>query len=271
MTTINGKVAVVTGGASGIGRGIAEQLISEGATVIIADIDADAVGSAAESIGAHAIQTDVSEYASVAALAEQTVARFGSVDIIVNNAGVGPQGKIADLSLQDWRWILDVNLYGVIHGIHAFLPLLVANPHGGHIVNTASMAAFSPLAGLGAYTASKYGVLGLSEVLASEMAEDHPEIHVSVLCPGPVLTNIKNSLSHRPATSTGALVDVNLETIEGGDGLRWAKPRTVGRVVAQAIRNNDFLALTHPEWWPMVAAHNDRMQGEFSRYEPDLG
>lgn len=268
MTDIAGKIAVVTGGASGIGRGIAEQLIAEGAQVVIADIDADALARVASEIGAIGIRTDVTSAESVQALADATMAEFGRVDIIVNNAGVGPVARMEDLSLEDWKWIIDVNLFGVIHGVHSFLPLLIANADGGHIVNTASMAIFSPMAGLGAYTASKFGVQGLSESLALEMKSDHPNIHVTILPPGPVKTNISQSMKHRPSDQKGSLADVQLQDDPVAAQLRWVDPEIAGRIVTRAIANNDLYALTHPEWWPMVSGRVDVIHAEFDKYPP---
>jgi NAD(P)-dependent dehydrogenase (short-subunit alcohol dehydrogenase family) len=268
MTEIAGKIAVVTGGASGIGRGIAEQLIAEGAQVVIADIDGDAVTRVAAEIGAIGIQTDVTSSASVQSLADATVAHFGRVDIIVNNAGVGPVARMEDLSLEDWKWIMDVNMFGVIHGVHSFLPLLIANKEGGHIVNTASMAIFAPMAGLGAYTASKFAVQGLSESLALEMKSDHPNIHVTIVPPGPVRTNISQSMKHRPQDQKGNLTDVQLQDDPVAAQLRWVEPDVAGRIVTRAIKNNDLYALTHPEWWPMVADRVAVIQSEFDKYPP---
>lgn len=268
MTEIHGRVAVVTGGASGIGRGIAEQLIEEGAQVVIADINADALRKTADEIGAVPVLTDVTDAASVTHLATTTLERFGRVDIVVNNAGVGPTALIEDLTLADWRWMVDVNLWGVIHGVHAFLPLLIANEGGGHIVNTASMAIFNPLPGLGAYSAAKFGVQGLSESLALEMAEGHPGVHITIMPPGPVRTNIKESLKARPEGEDGALQDVDLTADEEAQKLRWIDPRAAGRIVTRAIRNNDLYALTHPEWWPIVEARNERIHAEFEKYPP---
>jgi len=268
MTEISGKIAVVTGGASGIGRGIAEQLIAQGAQVVIADIDGDVLQRVANEIGAVGIQTDVTKSASVQALADATVAQFGRVDIIVNNAGVGPVARMEDLSLEDWRWIMDVNLFGVIHGVHSFLPLLIANKDGGHIVNTASMAVFSPMAGLGAYTASKFAVQGLSESLALEMKADHPNINVTIMPPGPVRTNISQSMKHRPADQKGSLTDVQLQDDPEAAQLRWVEPRVAGLIVTRAIRNNDLYALTHPEWWPMVSERFEVIHDEFDKYPP---
>src|SRR3712207_1554825 len=158
IADLDGKVAVVTGGASGIGLGIARRLAAAGARIVIADVEAAALDAAAQELGAVGVQTDVRHRASVQALADTAVERFGTVNVVVNNAGVGPFGRIADLTEADWRWIVDVNLWGVIHGVSVFLPILQTAPGGGHIVNTASMAGLRPGPNLGAYTVTKYGV-----------------------------------------------------------------------------------------------------------------
>jgi len=269
MTDINGRVAIVTGGASGIGRGIAEQLIAEGARVAIADIDADRAAEVAAQIGARGFGVDVADPAAMRALADAVIAEFGGVDIVVNNAVVGPDGRIEKLTFDDFRWIMDVNFFGVVNGVQAFLPHLIANPRGGHIVNTASMAIFLPLEGLGPYVASKKAVYGFSQVLAQELASDERDIRVTVMPPGPVHTNIKESLRHRPAGQEGNLADVDLEATEAAEQLRWIDPIDAGRIVTRAIRNDDFLAITHPEWWPMVAEGHAAVQAQFEKYAPE--
>ncbi|MGH7058491.1 MAG: SDR family NAD(P)-dependent oxidoreductase, partial [Acetobacteraceae bacterium] len=193
FNTFNGKAAVVTGGASGLGKGIAQCLIEEGMRVFIADVEEPALSRTAAEIGATGIRTDVSDWTSVQSLARTVRERAGAVHVVCNNAGVGSMGRIADLSIDDWRWMLGVNLWGVIHGVQAFLPLLRANPDGGHIVNTASIGGLTTMPGLGAYAVSKYGVVALSETLAQELAEDRSAVGVTVLCPGPTRTNIKRS------------------------------------------------------------------------------
>jgi NAD(P)-dependent dehydrogenase (short-subunit alcohol dehydrogenase family) len=270
VTSIRGAVAVVTGGASGIGRGIAEEFIERGARVVIADINAERLAQTASEIGAFPVPTDVTSSASVASLREATHQEFGRVDIVVNNAGVGPIGYIEDLTLADWRWMLDVNLWGVIHGIDAFLPDLIANERGGHIVNTVSFAVFNPLPGLGAYSAGKFAVQALSETLAIELAERHPLVRVSILPPGPVRSNIRESLNYRPAGETGGLQSVDMGEGDGADEIRWIDGRTAGRVVARAIEHDDLYAITHPEWWPLVDARVQRIREEFDRYPEPL-
>ncbi len=204
LNELRGKTAVVTGGASGVGKGIAQCLIAAGMQVFIADIEAQELGRTAAQIGATGIHTDVSDFQSVQSLAERVRAQAGAVHVICNNAGVGALGRISDLSLEDWRWMRDVNLWGVIHGVHAFLPLLRANADGGHIVNTASIGGLVTMPGLGAYAASKYAVVALSETLAQELAAEGARIGVTVLCPGPTRTNIKASTRNRPAALAGS-------------------------------------------------------------------
>jgi len=270
MTEIDGRVAVVTGGASGIGRGIAEELIARGAKVAIADINADRLAATAAEIGALPVRTDVSDADSVAALRDTVIATLGRVDILVNNAGVGPSALIEDLTLADWRWMLDVNLWGAIHGINAFLPHLIASDRPAHIVNTASFVIFNPLPELGAYSAAKFGVAGISETLALEMAQRHPHVHVTVLPPGPVRSNIDESLNYRPVGETGGLKVAHLDEAENAAQLRWIDGRTAGRIVARAIEHDDLYAITHPEWWPLVQAHDDLIKAEFDRYPDPL-
>jgi NAD(P)-dependent dehydrogenase (short-subunit alcohol dehydrogenase family) len=245
---LRGKTAVVTGGASGMGKGIAKVLAAAGMQVVIADIETDALQKSAAEIGAVGIRTDVSDYASVEALAHDVCRQFGTVHLVCNNAGIGPLGRIADLTIDDWRWMLGVNLWGVIHGINAFLPILRANAEGGHIVNTASVGGLITMPGLGAYAVAKYGVVALSETLAQELEADRSLVGVTVLCPGPTRTNIKTSSRNRPKTQMhGALTDIDFETTEFGAHERWLEPEDVGRIVVAAVSRGDLYAFTHPE------------------------
>ena len=252
---LEGKVAVVTGGASGIGKGIAEALKNEGVELVIADIEDGALQATAKELGATGIQTDVSSAESVGALATEVVERFGTAHVLVNNAGIGPMGRIADLTLDDWKWMVGVNLWGVIHGIHAFLPILKGNEEGGHIVNTSSMAGLVGMPGLGSYTLTKYGVLGLTEVLAKELEEDGSKVGATVLCPGTIHTNIGTSSRNRPGDNAGGLHDVDISQ-EGSEvdmsGVRWMIPIEVGTIVVDCIKSGELYALTHPDWWDMV-------------------
>ncbi len=254
FTNLDGKIAVVTGGASGIGKGIAKQLIAAGMHVVIADIEDGALQQTAAEIGATGIRTDVSDLASVRALADAVCGRFGTVHVVCNNAGVGPMGKIADLTIEDWRWITGVNLWGVIHGVNVFLPILRGNPEGGHIVNTASLGGLRTMAGLGAYSVTKYGIVALTEALAEELAQENSAVGVTVLCPGTVRTNIKASSRNRPRElATGGLLDIDLERSELRAHMRWMEPDAVGKVVVTAIRQGELYAFTHPEMFDAVA------------------
>ena len=254
LKDLAGRVAVVTGGASGIGLGIARRLKAEGMQLVIADIEPGPLEAAAGELGAVAVRTDVSDYGSVEALAQEVDRRFGRVDLVCNNAGIGSVARIADMQISDWRWILGVNLWGVIHGVTAFLPRLLANPAGGHIVNTASMSGLATLPTLGGYGVTKYGVMALSEALAQELEMDGAKVGVSVLCPGPVRSNIKASSRNRPAGLEGGLADVDLEQDTIHSQMRWLDPEEAGEVVVRAVKRGDFYALTHPEMGDRVEA-----------------
>ena len=263
LKELAGKVAVVTGGASGIGKGIAKKLKAEGMQVVIADIEREALERTASEIGAIGIVADVSAMEGVEALAYEVRRGFGTVHVVCNNAGVGSGARVADMKQADWDWILGVNLLGVIHGARAFLPMLRANPDGGHIVNTASMSGFRIVPGLGGYGVSKFGVMAFSETLAAELAAEGSKIGVSVLCPGPVHTNIKASTRNRPGDLTGALADSDLELSEEGQRLRWLDPIDVGRMVVRAIRRGDLYVITHPEMGPMVEERHRAIEAAF--------
>ena len=264
MDQVRGKVAVVTGGASGIGRALATRFVAEGMNVVIADVEAEPLEAAANELGAFGVRTDVADADSVAALAEATLERFGAVHVVCNNAGVGGGGQIKDLTLKDWQWVIDVNLWGVIHGVHTFLPHLLENADGGHIVNTASMAGLVAAPGIGPYNAAKYGVVAISETLAAELAADGSQVGVSVLCPGLVRTNIFTSQRNRPAElrnpqrKTGArrandqIAQALLE--------RGIDPAVVAGRVFDAIRTNTFWIITHPEFLPAVAERAEQIQ-----------
>ncbi len=263
LPDLAGKVAVVTGGGSGIGKGIATQLAAEGARVVIADIQRDALAATAAELGVPGVPVDVSDAGSVEALARTVLAEYGTVHVICNNAGIGPLAPVADLTLDDWRWMIGVNLWGVIHGVHTFLPILKANTDGGHIVNTASMAGLVAGPRLGAYATAKYGVVGLTEVLAAELAADGSRVGVSVLCPGTVHTNIGTSSRNRPADLPDAgFKDVDIE-LEDNPRHRWIYPEDAGAVVVRAIKRGDLYALTHPDWYPMVGERHEAIAAAF--------
>lgn len=264
FTTFAGKTAVVTGGASGIGLGIARQLHAAEMNVVIADIEQDALDQAAAEIGATGIRTDVRDASSVQALADAVIERHGAVHVVVNNAGVGPMAPIAQLQLSDWEWMLGVNLWGVIHGVHSFLPLLRNNPDGGHIVNTASVGGLATMPALGAYAVSKFGIVALTETLAQELAAEQSPVGASILVPGTVRTNIARSSRNRPTElGDGALTDVDLE---GGPdtGMRWLEPDDIGRRVIEGMAAGELYIVTHPEAWPVVDTRHQAIAAAFA-------
>jgi NAD(P)-dependent dehydrogenase (short-subunit alcohol dehydrogenase family) len=246
MQELAGRVAVVTGGASGIGKAMAVRFRDAGMHVVIADVEEGALTATADELGVVGVRTDVADAASVQALADQVVERFGTAHVLCNNAGVGGGGVISSLTLNDWKWVIDVNLWGVVHGLHSFLPLLLANDDGGHVVNTASMAGLTAWPGIGPYNASKYAVVGISETLAMELG-DSP-VGVSVLCPGVVNTNIFQSQRNRPESlrnpqrNPGArAANAQVTSMQGLD------PSVVADQVHDAIVERRFWILTHPE------------------------
>ena len=266
LRDLAGKVAVVTGGASGIGKGIAQALIAEGMQVVIADVEPAALEATAAEIGAMGLKVDVSSMESVQALADQVLERFGAVHVLCNNAGVGSNATIADMTPTDWQWILGVNLMGVIYGTRAFLPALRANADGAWIVNTASMSGFRIVPSLGGYGVTKFGVMAFSETLALELEAEGAAIGVSILCPGPVHTNIKASSRNRPgALGGGALEDIDLELTEDGRRLRWMSAREAGDLVLKAIKGGDLYVLTHPEMGPMVEERHRAIEAAFAK------
>jgi NAD(P)-dependent dehydrogenase (short-subunit alcohol dehydrogenase family) len=205
---LRGKVAVVTGAASGIGRGLAARLAAEGMDLVLADVDVDALDAVTVELACeHAVQllsvpTDVSDAGAVEALADRALARFGTVHLICNNAGVlGRFATTWELPIDEWRRQFDVNVWGVVHGIQSFVPLLVEQDEG-HVVNTASAAAWVTAPGLAAYAATKHAVLALSEALRLELRASGSRVGVSVLCPHFVKTSIMSS-GRRPGEDAG--------------------------------------------------------------------
>jgi NAD(P)-dependent dehydrogenase (short-subunit alcohol dehydrogenase family) len=203
MKDLAGKVAVVTGAASGIGNALAHRFAADGMKVVLADIEAPALDDAAERLAARgadvlAVVTDTSVAESVDALAARTIAHFGAVHVICNNAGVGSRGlKLLDVPRRDLEWVLGVNLWGVMHGIWSFLPHLRAQ-NEGHVINTASISGLSHRPRMGPYNASKAAVVALSETLQFELDDEGSDVGVTVVCPGWVRTNISQAVRNLP-------------------------------------------------------------------------
>jgi len=254
------RVAVVTGGGSGIGRALTLALAREGAKVVVADVDEAAMDSVAREARDHGAQavtvrTDVTELGQVQALAERAWKTFGAVHVLCNNAGVAAWGGLEKATHRDWQWVLGVNLWGVIHGIEAFVPRMIAGGQRGHIVNTASMAGLIASQGLGVYNTSKYAVVGLSETLAKDLKPYG--IGVSVLCPMGVQTRIRESERSRPAAlrNEPGTAEAAVELIG-----RYLTPDTVAGMVLDAMRRGELYVITHDEGLEPLRRRFDRMQ-----------
>src|SRR6266516_2005979 len=215
MKDFQGKVAVVTGAASGIGRALAGKSAALGMKVVLADVEESALKQAEAELQASgaqvlAVRTDVSQADEVEALAKITFETYGAVHLLWNNGGVGAGTTVWESSLADWQWVLGVNLWGVIHGIHFFVPRMLAQDSEGHIVNTASSAGLVASSGLGIYKVSKHGVVTLSETLALELAARGTKLKASVLCPEWVNTRIMDAERNRPQALQNALEEQHM-------------------------------------------------------------
>jgi NAD(P)-dependent dehydrogenase (short-subunit alcohol dehydrogenase family) len=277
MKDVQGKVAVVTGAASGIGRGMCETFVEAGMRVVLSDVEEKALALTTQALRAagadvHAVVTDVARPDQVEALAEQTLSKYGAVHVVCNNAGVSSQTMPSwNSTLDDWNWVLGVNLMGVIYGVRTFLPILIDQGAGGHIVNTASLAGLV-CGETTVYAVTKFGVVALSEGVYLELKRGGYRPSISVLCPGFVDTNILACARNRPpelaetgAPLTGPVVDVFREWF--AEQLKHGlSPRRVGEQVLAAIREDRFYILTHPDWNPMIER---RMQNILAGENPD--
>ena len=266
MTNLKGKVAVVTGGASGIGRALAERFAEEGMRIVIADVEQSALERAEAEMtsdGAEmiAVRCDVSKAHDVKMLAEETLKAFDSVHVLCNNAGVGITGQTWAIPLEDWEWVLGVNLWGVIHGLHYFVPLMLEHGQPSHIVNTASMAGLTSGGNMAPYHVSKHGVVTLSEGLHHEFRQANANINVSVLCPGWVDTKINDSDRNRPAGRVSPedldpaaknFRDMVSRSLRGG-----LSPKEVAEMVLKAIVDETFYVLPHAHWKNMIHSRLD--------------
>jgi NAD(P)-dependent dehydrogenase (short-subunit alcohol dehydrogenase family) len=264
MENFKGKTAVVTGGASGIGRALCLAFAGEGAHVVVADIDEAGMAETATGVKkagtkALTVKTDVTKLDSVQALAERAWAEMGGVHIVCNNAGVAVHGSLASATHRDWEWVLAVNLWGVIHGVEAFVPRMIAQKQPGHVVNTASMAGLIASQGLGVYNTSKYAVVGLSETLHKDLRPH--DIGVSILCPMGVSTNIRTSERNRP---------LDLQNPKGPEDNDWFRligrylePEDVAGRVLRAVKANRLYVITHEEAREPLRRRFERMDKAF--------
>jgi NAD(P)-dependent dehydrogenase (short-subunit alcohol dehydrogenase family) len=270
MDPFKDRVAVVTGGAGGIGSALGRAFAARGARVVLADLDAANLSVVVKHLAAGGAQvlgvpTDVTRRDSVEALAEATLSRFGAAHIVCNNAGVATFGPIATSTQKDWEFTMNVNFWGVVYGVQAFAPRLIAQRQGGHIVNTASMAGLTGMSWLGVYCASKFAVVGLTESLQRELRPH--DIGVSVLCPMIVETKInENSLRMRPLDLRNP-AGIDLPQTGGAApplvGSTVA-PEELARRVVRAIERKDLYILTHPEQREILKRRAQRIDEVFA-------
>ncbi|CAN5446924.1 hypothetical protein BH09PSE4_BH09PSE4_08640 [soil metagenome] len=270
MNEIESKVAVVTGGASGIGFGMVRSFLDAGMKVVAADVRQDHLDRAASDLGARDdvrfMRLDVTDRDAYAAFAADVIGTFGKVHLVCNNAGVGVMGEARNLSYADWDWSLRVNLDGVFNGVHTFLPYLLAQGEGGHIVNTASVAAVLPASIV--YGAPKAAVMAMSEGLRSELAGDG--IGVTCLMPGPVASNIHQVAQLRPAEYEESKLHAFEQTLaERPVSPYWMDPRDVGEMVLDAVRRNLAFVFTHNEHREGVARRFEAILAAFPRGRVD--
>lgn len=255
MEQHKGKVAVVTGAASGIGLAIAKKCASLGMSVVLADIETEALRNAFASLSGDNNDycvTDVSKENDIKTLADHVFNRYGTVDFLFNNAGVSISGNLWENTVNDWIWVLGVNLWGVIHGIQQFVPRMLEQNKPCHIVNTASIAGFTAPPNIGIYNVSKHAVVALSETLFHELNERDSLVSVSVLCPDFVSTNIMNSKRNRPYLLVN---EANNEIgLTGEQRAKWEeivaqgiKPEDVAEKTIEAIEDNRFYIFTHAD------------------------
>lgn len=262
MRDLEGKTAFVTGGANGVGFGMAHAFLGAGMNVMIADIRGDHIDKALERLqgvggSVDGIVVDVTDRDAMAAAAEATEQRFGKVHMLCNNAGINVFGPVEQASYDDWDWIMDVNLNSVFNGIKSFLPKIQAHGEGGHIVNTASMASLVSGPGAGIYTAAKFAVRGLSECLWYTLIEQG--ISVSVVCPGLVDSNIHHSEELRPRSKADSGYAPNPEFAARLNDLQklGMDPLEIGQRILRGVLNDDLYIMTHPE-------HRDEVERDYA-------
>lgn len=264
MKAFVNKVAVITGAASGIGLALANRCAQEGMKVVLADIEESALSQTAQAFQSKGVtffacHTDVSKASDMEALAQKTLEIFGRVDLLFNNAGVGVGTTIWESTLADWQWVMGVNLWGVIHGLRIFVPMMLAQDSVCHIVNTASIAGLLPYHPSAAYHVTKHAVVALSENLFTSLAQRSSKVKVSVLCPGWVKTKILDSERNRPValqndphqpppSGSEAILEDFRQAVNAG-----MPPEQLAEITFEAIRKEQFYILPHPEFNPVIS------------------
>ncbi len=270
MQDVAGKVAFVTGGASGIGLGLAKVLVAAGMKVAIADVRADHLHKALDEFAQRGeresvltLRLDVTDRAAFKAAAAATEQAFGNVHLLVNNAGVSVLGPVKLAGFSDWDWGLNVMIGGVVNGIQTFLPHMLAHGEGGHIVNTSSMAAVVPINNASIYITAKAAVIGLSEAIRGELAADG--IGVSAFCPGPVQTNIRETAQVRPEQfkHDSGYGEIERELAKRENSPLWMDPLECGERILRGILRNDLYIFTHREFREGAAERCEALLGAF--------
>lgn len=277
MREFSGKAAFITGGASGIGLALARAFAKAGCKVMLADIEEPTLDAAVQALKeseseVRGVLCDVADPASVERAAAAAFSAFGNIHVLCNNAGITARGGIDNIALDNWRWVLDVNLMGVVNGVRAFLPHMRAHGEGGHIVNTASMAGMVNGLGFTPYPVSKFAVVGLSEGLAAALQP--LGIGVSVLCPGWVRTDILESARNRPERygPNPAVDAVRPLAAQYAERVRTGMdPAEVAQRVLTAIRDDELYVFTHPEMRDAVEERFDRILAAFDRLSKQAG
>jgi NAD(P)-dependent dehydrogenase (short-subunit alcohol dehydrogenase family) len=269
MKEFKDKVAVITGAASGIGRAIAEQCVSEGMKVVLADIEEASLAKTETELKAagarvFGVRTDVSKRSDVELLSRRALDAFGPVHLLFNNAGVAAGGAPWEATWNDWEWVIGVNLWGVIHGVKVFTPLMLAQNTECHIVNTASIAGLIIGSISAPYGVTKHAVVALSESLYFSLQQRNSLVKVSVLCPALVRTNISNAERNRPADLRDESVTLTPERQAGLAAFAAAietstPPVQVADVVFEAIKQEQFYILPHPEWTEVIQLRTDKV------------
>jgi NAD(P)-dependent dehydrogenase (short-subunit alcohol dehydrogenase family) len=267
METLEGRNAVVTGAGSGIGLALARRFVADGMRVVLADVDPDALAAAGRDLGERATTqvTDVSDPDAVAELAERAFAELGAVHVLCNNAGVAGSSPapIWETPLATWRWVSGVNLMGIVHGLRAFVPRMLASGAEGHVVNTASLAGLLTFPDGGPYATSKHAAVVASEVLALQLAQRGAPIGVSVLCPAWVSTRILDDERNRPeqlrVDDAPTLPDSVRDQLAASMAATGLAPEVVAAEVVDAIRTARFYVLPNHEWTPAIGERAARI------------
>ena len=270
MKNLKGKVAFITGGASGIGLAMARTFGREGMSVMLADIEPTALASAVEELRASQVKAegvvaDVTSRDSLRAAALETIANFGKIHVVCNNAGVGSGGPFGSIPEKDWAWVVDVNQLGVVHGMEIFAPLIISHGEGGHFVNTASMAGMLGVPGMEPYCATKFAVVAMSEGWAPQMAAHN--IGVSILCPGFVKTRIHESRRNRPTAYGPDERPPSFDAQLSQPVLTGIDVGPVAERVLEAVLDNELYVFTHPEMRVAVEMRFQAILAAFDKSE----